>query len=152
MAKNKPALSALMLQFEGRETEKTYQAVVSPADIPEQGRLIHWIARTPDRKRALVYDTPVPDAQEARMQYKIVERITKGTRLEIQLETGRFHQIRAQLAHIGCPIVGDSWYGGTAWEDNKMMLHAGQLRFQHPSTKKWMVVTCAPEWDDLRII
>lgn len=147
MAKKKSVLSALMAQFEHRETEKIYWAVV-PSGILKttETTLRHWMLRSPDGKRAVVLDSETAGAQHAILHYKLLKNQGEFSLLEIKLETGRFHQIRAQLAHIGCPIAGDVTYGGTPWQEHQIMLHAGRLTFKHPAKGDLITLESRPLW------
>lgn len=147
MAKSKAALSALMNQFEQRSVEKTYRAVTEKAPPAESGVLSHWLKRDELGKRALVFDKAVPDCQPCESVYKLLEMQGEQALLEIHPRTGRFHQIRAQLAHIGCPIVGDVLYGGQFWREHEIKLHAQRLAFAHPRTNAPMVVEA--EWEQM---
>jgi len=140
LAKSKAMLTELMNQFERREVEKTYQALVEKAPLPESGILSHWIKRDETGKRSLVFEKAVPEAQLSESEYKLLEMKGDQALLEIRPRTGRFHQIRAQLAHIGCPIVGDVLYGGKFWREHEIKLHAQRLAFKHPRTDAPMVI------------
>ncbi|MFN0213473.1 MAG: RluA family pseudouridine synthase [Saprospiraceae bacterium] len=139
LAKSKSMLTELMNQFERREVEKTYQAWVENAPKPDAATLSHWIKRDETGKRALVFDRNLPDSQSCESEYKLLEMNAGQALLEIKPRTGRFHQIRAQLAHIGCPIVGDVLYGGKFWREHEIKLHAQRLMFKHPRTDAPMV-------------
>ncbi len=140
LSKSKTMLTELMNQFERREVEKTYQAWVEKAPPAESGILSHWLKRDETGKRALVFDRAVPDTQPCESEYKLLEKRGEQALLEIRPRTGRFHQIRAQLAHIGCPIVGDVLYGGKFWREHEIKLHAQRLTFKHPRTDAPMVI------------
>ncbi len=145
LAKSKPALSELMRQFEQRLVQKTYQALVEKSPAKDSDVLSHWLKRDETGKKALVFDQYTPDTQPCALEYKVLEKRDGQAVLDITPETGRFHQIRAQLAHIGCPIYGDVIYGGQFWRDHEIKLHAVRLCFRHPRTGTDMKIE-AP-WD-----
>lgn len=140
MAKSKAMLTVLMNQFEQRSVEKTYRAVAEKAPPAQSGILAHWLKRDESGKRALIFDKAAPDSQPCESEYKLLEMQGEQAMLEIRPRTGRFHQIRAQLAHIGCPIVGDVLYGGPFWREHEIKLHAQRLAFAHPRTDAPMVL------------
>lgn len=146
LAKSKAMLSILMQQFELREVEKTYRAVVEKAPPADSGLLKHWLKRDETGKRALVFDQNVPETQLCESEYQVIEKSGTQALLEIRPRTGRFHQIRAQLAHIGCPIVGDVLYGGQFWREHEIKLHAQRLKFTHPRSEQPMVIEAPWDW------
>ncbi|MCC6279500.1 MAG: RluA family pseudouridine synthase [Saprospiraceae bacterium] len=133
-AKTKQALSALMLQFEQRSVEKVYQAVVEKKPPSPSGHLANWLLKDESGRKALISEKQVKDSQHCLLDYTTLPREDKTILLEVHPATGRFHQIRAQLAHIGCPIAGDVLYGGKPWQEHQIKLHAQRLRFTHPKT------------------
>lgn len=145
-AKTKAALSHLMAQFEARSVEKIYRAITEQVPEPASATLRHWLKRAPDGRSALVFDLEAANTQPCSLQYTVLEKIGAGARLEIRPETGRFHQIRAQLAHAGWPIVGDVQYGGQAWLPNQLQLHARRLSFLHPKSGEEMVLEAKEPW------
>lgn len=148
LAKSKAMLTDLMNQFERREVEKTYRAVVQKAPPAASGILTHWLKRDDTGKKALVYNRAVPDTQPCESEYTVLEKNDEYALLEIRPRTGRFHQIRAQLAHIGCPIVGDVLYGGKLWREHEIKLHAQRLTFFHPRSHAPMVMEAPWENDE----
>jgi 23S rRNA pseudouridine1911/1915/1917 synthase len=105
------------------------------------GSLVHYLTRNEKQNKTYVSDVPKKDAKEARLSYKEIKRSDRYTLLEVQLETGRHHQIRAQLAHIGCIIKGDLKYGAKRPNpDGSISLHARKLEFEHPTTKELVSV------------
>lgn len=137
MAKRKSALTALMAQFEAHRVRKVYEAVLSN-DLPAMvdNPLRHWLGRDATGKRAVVYESPRPDAKEAVLTWESIAPCT----VRIALQTGRFHQIRAQFAHIGCPVVGDVQYGAPAVLPNTIALVCVSLAFEHPVSGQEMSI------------
>ncbi len=133
-AKTKAALVSLMGQFEKRTVEKVYRAMVESCPPAETNTLSHWLKKDPDGRKALIQEKESRGSQFCRLEYKTLERNGKRCLLEIKPLTGRFHQIRAQLTFIGCPIQGDVLYGGKPWHDNQIKLHAYRLTCTHPKT------------------
>jgi 23S rRNA pseudouridine1911/1915/1917 synthase len=156
VAKTEAAHHSLSRQFKGRQVRKTYLALVHGEVRHETGRIQAAIGRREhDRKRMGVR---ARGGREARTAYRVLRRFPGSTLLEIGLETGRTHQIRVHLAHIGHPVVGDGVYGGKrgrrrAGSDGppaeRQLLHAWRLGFHHPRTGAWMEFT-APVPEDLR--
>jgi 23S rRNA pseudouridine1911/1915/1917 synthase len=135
-AKNQKAAAALHLQFEQRVVEKKYLAWVSQAPPKEAGELIHFLKKNNNNK-AICQDQPAKDFQKAILHYQLVAQSDRYFLLEITLQTGRFHQIRAQLAHIGCHIKGDVKYGARrANLDRSIHLHAWKLAFEQPKSQQ----------------
>ena len=135
LARNKSTLVTLNHAFSDRKTEKTYWAVTEKPLPAESGELLHYLGREPTRKKAFASTRPVSGAQEARLRYRLLEH-RQGLHLyEITLLTGRFHQIRCQLAAAGAPIIGDHTYGALRpLRDHVIALHARSLVFPDPKT------------------
>lgn len=148
LAKSKTALSNLMNQFERQTVEKVYIAEVETGPEEASGILRHFLKRSPDGKSALVSDKPIAGSQIAELRYHTVEKKREYAILEIFPASGRFHQIRAQLAHIGCPIAGDVRYGGLFWREHAIKLHARRLVIRHPKSGAQLVIEAPlpPEW------
>jgi 23S rRNA pseudouridine1911/1915/1917 synthase len=146
-AKTKNALTSLMEQFEKRTVEKVYWAMVEKQPPAASGSLSNWLSKDDAGRKAIVLEKQKRGSQHCELEYKILEARGKNWLLEIKPLTGRFHQIRAQLAHIGCPIVGDTRYGGRFWQDNQIKLHACSLRFNHPKTGTGMTLEVPPPAD-----
>ena len=145
-AKTKAALTHLMGQFERREIEKVYRAVVEKAPRTEAGTLKHFLRKSEDGHTAIISDTQVKGAQPCELAYKVLKMEGKQAELEIHPVTGRFHQIRAQLAYIGCPVAGDVTYGGKPYKEHEVKLHAERLTILHPKTELPLVLEAAPAW------
>jgi 23S rRNA pseudouridine1911/1915/1917 synthase len=148
LAKSKTMLTEMMNQFERREVKKTYRAVVQKAPPAASGILTHYLKRDETGKKALVFNRAVPDTQPCESEYIVLEKNDEYALLEIRPRTGRFHQIRAQLAHIGCPIVGDVLYGGKFWREHEIKLHAQRLTFFHPRSHAPMDIEAPWENDE----
>lgn len=134
-ARSKKAAAALSEALRQGKIAKTYLAVVDRPPEPQVGSLVNWLRWDPRKDKAFVVAEGSPDAKKAILSYRVRTRSERYTCLEISLETGRPHQIRAQLAAIGLPVRGDLKYGARRSTPNGLiMLHAFRLRFSHPST------------------
>lgn len=148
-AKTSKALSRLNESFKSRETKKTYWAIVEKKDIPPTNFLTHYMVRQPKNNTSKAHIKMVPNAKEAQLKYEIIKTFDRYLGLEIDLFTGRHHQIRCQLKAIGCPIKGDLKYGAQRSNPNGgIYLHARQLTINHPVTKEIMTFV-APLPDDV---
>ncbi len=147
-ARTSKALSRMNNLFKNRQTEKTYLAVVGHKPPRVAGTLVHWLRKSEEKNKATVYSTEVPGAWRCELSYRLLGRQGGFYLLEVRPLTGRPHQIRSQLAAIGCPIVGDVKYGfyqGNA--DGRIHLHAFSLAFTHP-VKNTAVIIRAPLPDE----
>lgn len=136
-AKTSKALSRLTQMVKNREIEKTYWAIVPKEIIPLEQKLVHYLRKNEKNNKATVFEKITEGAKEARLHYKVIRTLDNYYLLEIDLETGRHHQIRAQLAKIGIPIKGDLKYGASRSNpDGGIHLHARKLSFIHPVTKE----------------
>ncbi|MBY0529533.1 MAG: RNA pseudouridine synthase [Rhabdochlamydiaceae bacterium] len=141
-ARTSKALSRLQEKMRARAFVKTYYALVDPMPKNLSGHLEHYLVH--DEYRARVVTASHPQGKRARLSYKVIE----DALLEIDLETGRYHQIRAQFAQEGCPIIGDVKYGSTtSWKKAGIALHHGKLSAPHPITQEHLLFTCAPPWN-----
>ncbi len=135
IAKNKKCLAKLNEQFQNRTIKKTYLAVVKNHPPEKEGTLIHYLLKSQKKNRAFAHDEEKPNSKKAELTYKVIASIDNYHLLEINLVTGRHHQIRAQLAKIDCPIKGDERYGFKRGnKDRSIHLHAWKLEFRHPVT------------------
>jgi 23S rRNA pseudouridine1911/1915/1917 synthase len=140
-ARTSKAAARLSRQFRERSVEKTYLAVVDGTLPKESGRLVNHIERTDRQSR--VVSTSTGSSQEASLHYRVLGRDGKKSLLQIRLETGRRHQIRIQLAHMGCPILGDLRYGAAAaLPGRQIALLAHHLVVDHPTRGEPVVLTC----------
>lgn len=146
-AKTKTALSNLMEQFEKGTVQKVYHAVTEVRPPAETGTLSHWLKKDPEGRKAIITEKEQRGSQFCSLEYKVLETKGKNTLLEIRPQSGRFHQIRAQLAFIGCPIAGDVLYGGKPWREHEIKLHAVRLTCRHPKTGEPFELECPPGED-----
>ena len=132
-SKTSKALERLNESFRGRDVKKTYWAIIQGQPPAESGELVHWISRDTVRNKADATLRPAPDRQEARLDFRLLAAGDRYSLLEINLHTGRHHQIRAQLAAIGLCIKGDLKYGAARSNpDGGICLHAVHLELAHP--------------------
>lgn len=135
-ARTSKALSRINALFASGQTRKTYHALVTKAPDPAQGELRHYLWRNAKQNKSYAFDQPGKDRKLAVLSYRTLQNLTRYTLLDIHLQTGRHHQIRAQLATIGCPIKGDLKYGAPRSNpDGSIHLHARELAFIHPVKK-----------------
>jgi 23S rRNA pseudouridine1911/1915/1917 synthase len=136
-AKTSKALTRLNESFKNRETQKTYWAVVKNFPPKDKDTLIHFLKRNPKNNTSKAHTKEVPESKKASLDYSIIKKLDNYFALEINLHTGRHHQIRAQLTAIGCPIKGDLKYGfDRSNPDGGIHLHARKLVLTHPVTKE----------------
>jgi 23S rRNA pseudouridine1911/1915/1917 synthase len=141
-AKTSKALSRLNIQFREKSTRKTYWAVVEKEPVPTSGRLEHYLKKNEKQNKSYASETENKDAKKASLEYNLLAKSDKYFLLEIELHTGRHHQIRVQLSTIGCIIKGDVKYGARRSNtDGSIHLHARFLEFQHPTTQEVIKVT-----------
>nr|WP_262923146.1 RNA pseudouridine synthase [Arenibacter sp. N53] len=147
-AKTSKALPRLNKLFAEKDAQKTYWAVVNKMPEKENDTLIHWLKRNTKQNKSYGHKNEVPDSKKAILDYKVIKSLDRYFLLEIDLKTGRHHQIRAQLAAIGCAIKGDLKYGSDrSNKDGSIHLHARSLSFVHP-VKKEMLQLIAPPPED----
>lgn len=147
-AKTSKALSRLNEMFQNHEVKKCYWAIVKKADIEPEATLTHFLVRNEKQNKSFAYDTEKKDSKKAILHYRIIGASDNYYLLEIDLQTGRHHQIRCQLAKIGCPIKGDLKYGfARSNPDGGISLHARSLSFVHPVSKEEINII-APVPDD----
>ncbi len=150
LARKASVLKLLTAQFASRQVAKKYWAIVSTTPAQERAELRHWLIKDNEQHKALIYDKPNKKADEVILRYTSLQQASGQTLLEIELITGKYHQIRAQLAHIGSPIIGDEKYGSMAsYKANAIALHARSLCFTHPIGSKEMEVLASVPEDEL---
>ena len=131
------ALTRLNEMFRAGEVKKTYWAVVKNAPKESEGELVHFLVRNEKQNKSYAYDKEVPNSKKAVLDYCLIGRSENYYLLEVDLKTGRHHQIRCQLAKMGCPIKGDLKYGSPRSNpDGSICLHARRVRFVHPVSKE----------------
>jgi 23S rRNA pseudouridine1911/1915/1917 synthase len=147
-AKTSKSLTRLNEQFKEKDTKKIYWAVVEKAPQSNTGHLENFLLKNEKQNKAYVHQKEVSGSKKAILDYRVVSQSDKYTLIEVVLHTGRHHQIRAQMAHIGCVIKGDLKYGAKRSNaDGSIHLHARYLSFIHPTTKETIQIT-APVPDD----
>jgi 23S rRNA pseudouridine1911/1915/1917 synthase len=142
-AKTSKALPRLNKLFaEHEKVKKTYWAIVANKPTQESGTLTHWLTRNEKTNTAKAYDREVPNSKKAVLDYRLIAASERYFLLEIQLHTGRHHQIRCQLAKMGCPIKGDLKYGAPRSNpDGSICLHARYLELEHPVSHEAISIT-----------
>ena len=136
-AKTSKALARLNDMFRNGAVDKRYLAIVHERPQKESGELVNWLVRNEKQNRSYAYDTERPGSKKAVLRYRLIASSTNYHLLEVELMTGRHHQIRCQLAKMGCPIKGDLKYGAARSNpDGSISLHAFSVAFEHPVSHK----------------
>lgn len=147
-AKTSKALSRLNEMFRTGDVHKTYWAIVKKNDIAPEATLTDWLTRNERQNKSYTHNREVPGAKKAVLSYKVRSMSDNYMLLEVRLMTGRHHQIRCQLAHMGCPIKGDLKYGSPRSNpDGSISLMSRRVEFVHPVSKETIAVE-APVPDD----
>lgn len=147
-ARTDKALQRLSAMFREGGVKKTYWAIVAERPPVESGSLVHWLKRNPAQNKSYTVKSQGGGAREARLTFRLLFSLERYHLLEIELETGRHHQIRAQLAAIGCHIKGDLKYGAARSNPGGgIHLHARQVTFIHPVRKTPIQITADPPAD-----
>ena len=129
---------------------KTYLALSATPPPHSEGTLTHWLTRDTERNKAKAYDREVPGSKKAVLDYKLLGKTDRYYLLEVHLRTGRHHQIRCQLAKMGCPIKGDLKYGSPRSNpDGSISLHARNLTLEHPVSHESISITAPVPNDKL---
>ena len=149
-AKTSKALSRLNEMFRNDKVEKSYWAIVKNQPPKVEDKLVHWLIKNEKNNKSTAFDKEMPGAKKAVMHYKIIGSSENYFLLEVNLETGRHHQIRTQLSKIGCPIKGDLKYGANRSNpDGSISLHARTISFIHPVSKIKIEITAPVPNDNL---
>jgi len=144
-ARTSKALERLNKMFHDREVKKIYWAIVKNPPPQPEGTLIHYLKRDARKNKTYAFDKPAGDAKEAVLHYKILAKSDRYYLLKIMIETGRHHQIRCQLAMMGCPIRGDLKYGfPRSNPDGGISLHARKIELAHPVGGEPLVIVAPP--------
>ena len=140
-AKTSKALSRLNEMFRTGDVHKTYWAIVKKNDIAPEATLTDWLTRNERQNKSYAHNREVPGAKKAVLSYKVRSVSDNYMLLEVRLMTGRHHQIRCQLAHMGCPIKGDLKYGSPRSNpDGSISLMSRRVEFVHPVSKETIAV------------
>lgn len=149
-ARTSKALSRLNEMFRTGDIHKTYWAITKDSPAEPEGRLEHWLVRNEKQNKSYAYNKEKPGAKKAILDYKVIGITDNYTLLEVQLLTGRHHQIRCQLAAMGCPIKGDLKYGARRSNpDGSISLLSRRVQFIHPVSKEQIDVTATVPEDNL---
>ena len=141
-ARTSKALARLNKMFAEGQVHKTYWAITKNCLAEPQGTLVHWLVRNEQQNKSYAYDKEVPRSKRAELDYRVIGRSDNYYLLEVNLKTGRHHQIRCQLAKMGCPIKGDLKYGAKRSNpDGSISLQAHSMQFIHPVSKKEILLT-----------
>ena len=149
-AKTSKALARLNEMFRTGDIKKTYWAIVKNSPPTEEGTLEHWLVRNEKQNKSYAYTEEKPNSKKAILHYKLLARSDNYYLLEVDLKTGRHHQIRCQLAKMGCPIKGDLKYGSErSNKDGGISLHARKARLIHPVSKEPVEIVASVPDDSL---
>ena len=149
-AKISKALARLNEMFRTGDIKKTYWAIVKNSPPTEEGTLEHWLVRNEKQNKSYAYTEEKPNSKKAILHYKLLARSDNYYLLEVDLKTGRHHQIRCQLAKMGCPIKGDLKYGSErSNKDGGISLHARKAQFIHPVSKEPVEIVASVPDDSL---
>lgn len=147
-SKTSKALPRLNKIFADKQAKKIYWALVKQQPPKTEDTLIHWLKKNPKNNKSTAHIKEIPESKKAILHYKILKKLDSYVLLEVELETGRHHQIRSQLSSIGCSIKGDLKYGfDRSNPDGSIHLHARGLYFKHPVSNEEILVE-APLPDD----
>lgn len=147
-ARTSKALPRLNQLFKDKEAKKTYWAIVKNMPAESAATLTHFLKRNPKQNKSVSHLKEVPESKKAVLDYKVLKKLDNYYLLEIDLHTGRHHQIRSQLSFIGSPIKGDLKYGfDRSNKDASISLHARKLSFTHPVSKEPIEVIAPPPKD-----
>ena len=149
-AKTSKALERINNMLKNHEIKKTYWAIVKNTPKQASGTLVNYLVRNEKQNKSYAYNTEKPNSKRAELNYQIIGQSDRYTLLEVNLITGRHHQIRCQLAAMDCPIKGDLKYGfDRSNPDGSISLHARSVEFTHPVSKELIHVEAPTPVDNL---
>ena len=149
-ARTSKALTRMNELFREKKISKTYWAIVEEKPPREDGQLVNWLKKNQEKNRSRAYDIEVKDRKKAELTYRLMGRSKHYYYIEVHPKTGRHHQIRVQLAHLGCKIKGDVKYGAKRTnKDGSIHLFARSLSFIHPVKKEKLIIRSNPPMDPL---
>ena len=149
-ARTSKALTRMNELFREKKISKTYWAIVEEKPPREDGQLVNWLKKNQEKNRSRAYDIEVKDSKKAELTYRLIGRSKHYYYIEVHPKTGRHHQIRVQLAHLGCKIKGDVKYGAKRTnKDGSIHLFARSLSFIHPVKKEKLIIRSNPPMDPL---
>jgi len=149
-ARTSKALTRLNSMFQEKAVEKIYWAIVKEKPLKVEDTLVHYLVRNTKSNKSYCYGNEVKDSKKAILHYRLLASSDLYHLLEIRLETGRHHQIRCQLATIGCPIKGDLKYGfPRSNKDGGISLHSRKVKFVHPVRNEEIIIAANPPEDSL---
>ena len=150
-ARTSKALERMNKKYREKDIQKTYWAVVEQSPAEPEGTLVHFLKKNPEKNKSFVSKDESNGAKRSSLHYRTLAHSDKYTLLEVELHTGRHHQIRVQLSSMGCVIKGDLKYGAKRSNpDGSIHLHARYLSFEHPVTKEQIRITApVPSNDEL---
>lgn len=142
LAKKPSVLKIMNSQFEKKTIKKIYLALVADNFTFTEGKLSHFFIKDTLQKKGIIHKEQIPGSQEVKLKYKRLQSNENYSLLQVELITGKYHQIRAQLSAIGYPIAGDLHYGALpeTWKNPGIGLHASEIHFDHPETKERMII------------
>lgn len=148
-ARTSKALARMNALFRDKKVQKTYWAIVEQALPGEEGKLVNYLKKNQEKNRSRAYDNEVRDSKKSELDYKLLGRSKNYFYVEVSPKTGRHHQIRVQLSHIGCPIKGDVKYGGKRTnKDGSIHLFGRSIEFDHPVKNEPVKITATPPQSD----
>ena len=149
-ARTTKALTRMNELFREKKIFKTYWAIVEEKPPREDGQLVNWLKKNQEKNRSRAYDIEVKESKKAELTYRLMGRSKHYYYIEVHPKTGRHHQIRVQLAHLGCKIKGDVKYGAKRTnKDGSIHLFARSLSFIHPVKKEKLIIRSNPPMDPL---